>query len=292
MCLLLKCGDLWSQGSTYAFHYPLHVGDFWEYLQWPAFRETKKVTGDTLLSNGHVYQIVEHEVFGSKTITFQRISDENELFSFDRFENGEKLDLKLSLNTGDTWNFFGGSSDSGFFKVIYVGDTTVLARPLKYAVIQDFTLPDSGRPLAPTDYFLADSLGIFFHGFEGGFSELKGAIIDGKKYGVITSVEDEKQMLPENFSLSQNYPNPFNAQTRISFEIPASGIVTLRVYDLLGNEVRVLFDKIAFSGFQSVAWDGKDDNGNTVSSGVYFYRLQHKSNDRMFSLTKKLAMLR
>ena len=84
------------------------------------------------------------------------------------------------------------------------------------------------------------------------------------------------EVLPREVSLGQNWPNPFNATTVISYQV--SGVsphrTTLRVYNIIGQEVRTLVDKKQAPGNYSIVWDGKDDNGMDVSSGIYFCRLE------------------
>jgi hypothetical protein len=98
--------------------------------------------------------------------------------------------------------------------------------------------------------------------------------------------------LPEDFALAQNVPNPFNPETTIEYAIPAkvSGKVrvTLRIYNLLGQPVRTLVDEEKSPGRYHVVWDGKNEAGVRVSSGVYFYTIAAGS----FKATKKMAMLR
>lgn len=74
---------------------------------------------------------------------------------------------------------------------------------------------------------------------------------------------------PKNFSMSQNYPNPFNPTTKINFAIPKQGLVTLKVYDMLGKEVKTLVNEVKSAGSYTV-----DFNGSQFSSGVYFYKIQ------------------
>jgi len=105
-----------------------------------------------------------------------------------------------------------------------------------------------------------------------------------------TGVEDETgdRERPSEFDLSQNYPNPFNPTTKIEFTLARSGFVTLQVYDVLGREVRTLVSEELSSGYKSVIWDGKNDDGEEVASGVYFYQL--KVGD--FSEPKKMLLLK
>lgn len=80
--------------------------------------------------------------------------------------------------------------------------------------------------------------------------------------------------IPKAFNLSQNYPNPFNAVTVISFAMPKAGHVNLEIYNILGQKVKDLVDEKVTAGYKKVVWDGKDNTGRIVASGVYFYKLR------------------
>lgn len=84
----------------------------------------------------------------------------------------------------------------------------------------------------------------------------------------------EKIAAPSSYILYQNYPNPFNPETRINYELPYSVRVTIKVINLLGQEVRILVDRKKPAGYFEVLWDGKDTSGQRVSSGVYLYRME------------------
>ena len=77
----------------------------------------------------------------------------------------------------------------------------------------------------------------------------------------------------EQVALLQNFPNPFNPETQIVFAVPDQRYVTLRIYSMLGAEVRTLVNGTVQAGFHQLVWDGKDSNGNPVVSGIYVYRL-------------------
>jgi hypothetical protein len=100
--------------------------------------------------------------------------------------------------------------------------------------------------------------------------------------------QDGSGNLPKSFTLKQNIPNPFNAATRIDFSLIVSGQVSLEIYNLLGQKVRTLVSEYLTSGFKSVIWDGKDQFGNDLASGLYFYRLKTAQT----TLTKKMALIR
>jgi len=88
-----------------------------------------------------------------------------------------------------------------------------------------------------------------------------------------TSVSQSSGQTPLAFKLRQNYPNPFNPSTTINFEVPKAAQVTMKVYDTLGREVRTLFDGRLAAGTHNKVWDGKDNDGVSIGSGVYFVKM-------------------
>jgi len=104
-----------------------------------------------------------------------------------------------------------------------------------------------------------------------------------------TGVESIGQTItPEKFHLNQNYPNPFNPSTTISYQLAASGNVEIVVYNSIGQRVKTLVSKDQSAGGFSVSWDGTDNNGKMVSSGVYIYQLRAGDN----TISKKMMLLR
>jgi len=104
--------------------------------------------------------------------------------------------------------------------------------------------------------------------------------------GLVTSNVTGKT--PNAFVLEQNHPNPFNPVTQIRFALPSDGTAELRVYNIAGQEIRTLASRNFSAGEHSVSWDGKDNLGNPVSSGVYFYQLRSTN----FTQMKKMVLLR
>ena len=95
-------------------------------------------------------------------------------------------------------------------------------------------------------------------------------------------------IVPEEFALSQNYPNPFNSATRIEYSIAKVSDVTIRIYDLLGHVVSTYKAENVRPGYYSYTWSGKNESGNVVSSGIYFYRLEASE----FIKTNKMMLLK
>lgn len=104
----------------------------------------------------------------------------------------------------------------------------------------------------------------------------------------VTSVDGTDSILPEVFALEQNYPNPFNPSTTIRFSLPVNSKVTLRIYNVLGQNVRTLIDKSLEAGIHSVQWLGVDDNGRQVASGIYL--LQFEAGE--VHLTRRMVLMK
>jgi len=105
---------------------------------------------------------------------------------------------------------------------------------------------------------------------------------------MLTSIIAEPNMTPESYSLSQNYPNPFNPTTQIKFTIPEDSRVDLRIYDILGREVATILSDDLKTGYYTTEWNGRNNSGVMVSSGIYIYRIVAGK----FVQTKKMMMLK
>ncbi len=106
--------------------------------------------------------------------------------------------------------------------------------------------------------------------------------------GVAVSVKGDLQALPRSHQLYANYPNPFNPTTSIRYELVRSGQVSLKVYDLVGAEVKTLVDDTMTAGEHSTVWDGRNRSGQQVTSGVYFVTLRIGS----FIQSRRMTLLK
>ncbi|MDO8549647.1 MAG: YCF48-related protein [Ignavibacteria bacterium] len=111
----------------------------------------------------------------------------------------------------------------------------------------------------------------------------KEGVILGSNPGIMVSIDEERIIMFTNFILKQNYPNPFNPTTNFEFRIADFGMVSLKVYDVLGNEIATIVNEELPAGIYKYQW-----NASGVSSGVFFYRLQVKG----FVETKKLILIK
>ena len=106
---------------------------------------------------------------------------------------------------------------------------------------------------------------------------------------IATDVEEEMEViLPRDFNLSQNYPNPFNPQTVIEYALPRDSRINIVVYNVLGQMVKVLKNEWEEAGYKSVAWDGTNQSGQEVGTGIYFYKITAGD----FVKTKKMVLLK
>ena len=102
------------------------------------------------------------------------------------------------------------------------------------------------------------------------------------------ALKNEQKLIPQNYSLSQNYPNPFNPETIIDFGLPKNSKVEICIFNLQGQKIVTLTKSFQNAGYHKIKWDGNDENGFPVSSGVYLYQLKAGNSIAV----KKMALLR
>ncbi len=117
--------------------------------------------------------------------------------------------------------------------------------------------------------------------------------IDGNKnivahFRTISSVEQRKNQIPDEFSLSQNYPNPFNPETSIDYQLAKETHVKIRVFNVQGQLIETLVDQVQPAGYYSIRWNALDGNGNRLPSGVYLYKIETS----YFNELKKMILLK
>jgi len=112
----------------------------------------------------------------------------------------------------------------------------------------------------------------------GGMQNAKNVLLSGfwntSIFGPTEVEQQENTMVPKAFELHQNYPNPFNPQTTIEYDLPDASRVTVEIFNLVGQRIRLLLNsKNQGPGYMQVVWDGHDDSGRLMGSGVYLCRL-------------------
>jgi len=163
-------------------------------------------------------------------------------------------------------------------------------------VLVVFADGDGGEPTASLGYFEVDVAGgTDVELTDEDFALVTGDLLEvggGKRAfrGTAGALGFEKRFTPASYrdELAQNYPNPFNPHTTIAFSLARKSDVVLRIYDVRGALVRTLVADSREAGNHRVLWDGRDNGGSAVATGVYFYRLQARD----FVATRKMVMLR
>lgn len=118
-------------------------------------------------------------------------------------------------------------------------------------------------------------------------------LIAGNADYVQRQADDLRSFLPSEFALKQNFPNPFNPSTTIPYDISQKGHIRLSIYNMLGQEVQRIVDRVQEPGRYTAIWDGKDRQGHVVSSGVYVYRLAvTRFNRQAFVVSRKMQILK
>jgi hypothetical protein len=275
--LLFNCCLFAQTLDPYKF-FPSSVGNVWEYSS--GLRT--EILRDSIAQDSSVYLWVPNYDFP--------------LYRVDRFFNvfwdpvggifgpgANWLYYKLDADSGDSWivdihhivdTFFVyklakvRSTYEGFF---YDRSTTFKVITFyQYqpdSILNEFSWPELTETLA----YGIGVVSVFDEEGGGPVRILQGCIIDGDTIGILTSVEDDFIPL-HSFELYQNHPNPFNSSTKIGWQSPVSSWQTLKVYDVLGNEVATLVNEWKEAGRHSVDFNSKD-----LPSGVYIYQLSAKS---------------
>lgn len=130
-----------------------------------------------------------------------------------------------------------------------------------------------------------NQIGEFEHNGEPGYLSFKEHII---KITGSSSSQDIGNNVPSSSFLGQNYPNPFNPKTTINYKVNKLSEVKIQIYDSLGNIIKEIIDETKYPGSYSVDWDGKDEIGNLMPSGTYFYKVQVGD----FFQSKKMILLK
>ncbi len=142
----------------------------------------------------------------------------------------------------------------------------------------------------PMDFSYATTSAAYTHA-SGGFPVGNLNVFPDKKAEWLAQLSTDTEgstLNPTEFTLSQNYPNPFNPSTEISFTLYQSDNVELSIYNMLGQKVRTLTNEIKNAGAHTLKWNGLDEMGQSVSTGIYLYRLTSGTK----SITKKMALMK
>jgi hypothetical protein len=271
--------------------FPMEVGNRWDYNvtiythggNWSLFKETARIVGKGNFGTEKEYYFFSSiGIFGHKILRIENdslyafiIEDSTEclLLAFNledsTFYSASCLEDSVVYLFNTNWNYFGFPDSQQFHGSGYI----------IYEISKKFGFCSS-------DDFVGGGLyEIWYH--------LSGCILSDTTYGVLLDIDELKNDSHIAFQLHQNYPNPFNPSTIISYSIPGTdnphpggargGLVNLKVYDVLGNEIAILVNEEKPAGQYTVEFDG-----SALTSGIYFYQLRYGS----FMETRKMVLMR
>lgn len=256
---------------------PLHEGNYWEYGiysgNFPSDPDTavffKVVRGDTLLDNGKRYIIIEKKYFKGQYSDFDFLRIDSLNSNVFKYDPSEKLEFRIDSLLSEP----GDSISASRFGPVETGEKTLFCLEKSETLVfgeNRAVKKNSEYSFADNYYLLAKGIGkIYDYAWEGNFwiEKLFYAEIDGVEYGIKTDIVT-KETQPMQFRLFNNYPNPFNPTTRIKFTVSKRSEIKLIVYNLLGQEIQILFNGLIGSGEHEIEFDGSN-----LSSGTYIFRL-------------------
>jgi hypothetical protein len=246
------------------------------------------------MSNGKEYKIFNKKYFNNSSEgSWYDRKDSNEVYRYygDSIacESMEYKYFDFNILDSTVWvicaDLFFPQSARGIAYTFY--DNTYysyLQKPNEAKQFEDVAIDSADTLWTPNDgstpIVINKGLGMVWQFiFTDGSYYLQGAIIDGVRFGTIASMTEINSTVPDKFILHQNYPNPFNPTTTINFQIPQAisplsggergGLVTLKIYDVLGNEVATLVNESKSPGNYSVNFNAAD-----LPSGIYIYSLR------------------
>jgi hypothetical protein len=257
-------------------YFPIHIGDTWE---WKVFN-----------SDSTYFDVITNRIEkpdGSIDVYFNQYEKPSY-----RVKSNGNVYKYLSDNTLEIWYDFTVAPGDTFYTTVYSADYYVVVDSLEGILfgeqtkIRIFRWYDKIYRSFFAEQRLSDKFGLYYttsYLSQFSSSSVVGCKISGVSYGTIVSVEKNNNDLAEDYYLLQNYPNPFNPTTKISFSIPNSSHVSLKVYDILGREVAVLADKIFSEGRYEFEF-----NAINLPSGTYIYRLRTENK----TIMKKMLLLK
>jgi hypothetical protein len=197
-----------------------------------------------------------------------------------RLLGGEILIGDFAGRPGDSLGFYRNSTDT---TIVTVRDQGLWYCFTDLRFQMRFLHQSKHSPgIIRAQYQIADSIGFVAMDWETVHYRIVGAVINGRRFGVITSVPRMPPYIPIESQLLQNYPNPFNPSTTIRYALSRPANVTLRIFNTLGQEVALLVNEWKAAGTHQATWNA------SVPSGIYFYRIKTDE----FIETKKMMLLR
>ena len=288
---MITFGTAYSQSDSVLTYLPLQIGNQWQYKVYhivygpnqdtTIYYSFSEVERDTIMPNGYQYQVVKRS---DSTLDFLQIDSITACvysYNYDS-SRGIKID-SLRCSEGD---WFGEN-----YYCAFIDTATVLNFHTYTMGIENY------NPEITVNHTLAMNLGpVYLYRYEAymwgqeWISNVVYARINGVEYGVIVNSESGLDNKSLDFDLYQNFPNPFNPVTSIQYTVSSRQFVSLKVYDVLGNEIATLVNEEKQPGTYEVEFNTQSHSGEgrNLTSGIYFYQLKSGN----FEETKKMLLLK
>jgi len=276
--------------------YPLEIGNRWILLEEHVINpnvwyevKTIEVIGDSLASNGKFYYHLKQDDYHYLDRVDSIDGKVYRYFEDPSLPESEYTIADLYGEVGDSFPSFDPIYTTSY-SYVNVSQIDTIYKWGLYSIRKTYQQITPG-PLHITNIKLTEGIGMEsimtglpLYGISS-VQILKGCVINGIVYGdtTLTNIKEEEHSFKTNYQLCQNYPNPFNPSTKISYQLPKAGNITLKVFDVLGKEVTTLVNEYKNIGRYEIEF-----NANNLPSGVYFYQLKAGN----FVQTKKMILIK
>ena len=285
--------------------FPLAVGNSWEY-DWDdglggGYTQYVSIISKVLKPNSKYYYFFvskRSNIKNDSGIIFYRTDDSSNVYRYYDFNNKERLTEKLDAKIDQYWFSWrlgnpneDSISDLGYMKSFGVIEIT--NRPTKTIIYGKFqqNIPDTIPPIFGywASITFAKGIGIYSQWYEA-YTRVR-----LKKAHIILGIDDQiSNLKTKEYKLSNNYPNPFNPTTNVKLTLKKSSLIVLIIYDILGKKICTLYNGEIDKGEHVFSWNSKDENSQSVPSGVYFckFTLFDKNGIFLGSESKKMLLMR
>lgn len=266
-------------------YFPFQINNTWVYNSYPTVsteRIKTVITKDSLALEDSSHLIFINNGFLPK----YRIDKNKNVFEnpAGSGSNKNQLIFKQTAKLYEAWP--AAESSKTIYRIKEVGTDFILGRSVKYKIVEwgTTTAPDTFGMSRKSEYY-ASGIGLYQTIVEPSIIErtLVGYIFGGDTIGSVAKVKSNNDNRSLNYTLYNSYPNPFNPSTTIGYDLPKTGLTTLKVYNSLGQEVATLVSETQEPGRYSVNFEG-----SRLSSGMYDYKLTSGS----FSQTKRMMLVK